>query len=139
MFSYESLDSLRSHITDLIARPEFDAEHIHVQHLLVSFNLAGIPGISRSKEEAEAFTAKLWAEIQDGAKFDALVKKNTDDSHPGVYSMTTGKPSGGVYARSGMVPAFGNTGWRLEVGEVGVAGFDQASSPYGWHILCRLK
>jgi parvulin-like peptidyl-prolyl isomerase len=139
MSSTESVETLRTHISELLAKPECDAQEIQVQHLLVSFNLAGIPGIVRTKEQAEEFASELWAEIQAGTDFDKLVKKNTDDSHPGVYSMTTGKPGAGVYARGGMVAAFGNIGWRLEVGAVGVAGFDQGTSPYGWHIIRRLK
>ena len=139
MSSNESVETLRTHVADLMAREECAAQEIQVQHLLVSFNLAGIPGITRTKEQAEEFAGELWAEIQGGADFDKLVKKHTDDSHPGVYSMTSGKPSGGVYARSGMVAAFGDIGWRLEKGEAGVAGFSQQASPYGWHIIRRLK
>ena len=33
----------------------------------------------------------------------------------------------------------GNVGWRLKVGEIGTAGFDAKNSPYGWHIIKRLK
>jgi parvulin-like peptidyl-prolyl isomerase len=44
-----------------------------------------------------------------------------------------------LFKRSGMVAAFGDVGWRLEVGEYGVAPFDARTSPYGWHIIKRLK
>lgn len=139
MSSNASVDALRTHISELLARPECEAQEIQVQHLLISFNSAGIPGISRTQEEAEALAGELLQAIQGGADFDPLVKQHTDDSHPGVYGMTTGKPAGGVYARSGMVAAFGDIGWRLELGEVGVAGFDPRTSPYGWHLIRRLK
>ena len=72
------------------------------------------------------------AQIKDGGDFDALVKKYTNDSHPGKYPMT-------MSSRSGMVPAFGNVGWRLEVGEVGVAPYDPVKSQYGWHIIKRIR
>lgn len=38
-----------------------------------------------------------------------------------------------------MVPGFGNVGWRLQPGEIGVAPYDAKKSPYGWHIIKRLK
>ena len=81
-------------------------------------------------------------EINGGADFDSLVKEQTDDSHPGIYGMTMsggGDQSQKIYARSGMVPAFGNVGWKLAVGEVGVAPFSSGESPYGWHIIKRLE
>ncbi|QDU65401.1 peptidylprolyl isomerase [Engelhardtia mirabilis] len=130
---------LRAHVAALTASPEHDAERVQVQHLLVSFAGAGTRA-SRSKQEAEALAADLWAQILAGADFDALVKEHTDDSYPGIYTMV---PGGGrpptTYNRGGMVPAFGNVGWRLDVGEFGVAGFDAKASPYGWHIVKRTE
>lgn len=42
------------------------------------------------------------------------------------------------HPRAAMVPAFGDIGFGLEVGEVGVATFDEKSSPFGWHVIKRL-
>jgi parvulin-like peptidyl-prolyl isomerase len=38
-----------------------------------------------------------------------------------------------------MVPAFGDAGFPLKVGEIGMASYDSTKSPYGWHIVKRLK
>lgn len=38
-----------------------------------------------------------------------------------------------------MVGAFGNVGFPLKVGEVGLAEYDPTESKYGWHIIKRLK
>ena len=95
-----------------------------------------------SKEAAEKEAAALWERAAKGEDFDALVKKYTDDAHPGIYGMTasgTGDQSKMIFPRKGMVAAFGNVGWRLKVGEIGTAGFDAKNSPYGWHIIKRLK
>jgi parvulin-like peptidyl-prolyl isomerase len=48
-------------------------------------------------------------------------------------------PADGEYPREGMVPAFGNVGFALNVGEIGIADFDPQTSPFGWHIIKRLK
>lgn len=41
--------------------------------------------------------------------------------------------------RDQVVPAFGNIGFGLKVGEVGIAAFDTTTSPYGWHIIRRYQ
>ncbi len=121
---------------------------ITIQHILIGFKNGTIPGVERSKEEAAALVDTLMAEIADGADFDKLVKQHTDDSHPGIYhmvntgeqgDMTSKDQSEWVFKRDEMVAAFGNAGFILDIGEVGVAQYDDAASPYGWHIVKRLK
>lgn len=138
----ETVTDLRTHIADLEKRPERKADEIQVQHLLVAHKDAGIGGVTRTLEEAEKLAGQLLAEIQKGGNFDALVKKHTNDAHPGIYGMTmkgSGDRAKNVYARKGMVAAFGDVGWRLDVNEVGVAPFHATKSPYGFHIIKRLK
>lgn len=60
------------------------------------------------------------------------MKTHSNDGGPGEYPMTKA-------GRAGMVPGFGNVGFRLKVGEIGVAPWDAKASPYGWHIIKRVK
>jgi parvulin-like peptidyl-prolyl isomerase len=119
-----------------------EPDHIQVQHILIGFQ-GSVPGkpIRRSKDEAKTLAYQLLEEARTGADFDELVRKHTDDSPPGIYGMSNRgvAPARGEYARDGMVPAFGNAGFPLQVGEIGIADYDQRSSPYGWHIVKRLK
>lgn len=119
-----------------------EAEHIQVQHVLIGFK-GSIPGqaISRSQEEAEKLAYEVLAQAQAGADFDGLVRKYTDDSPPGIYAMANRgvRAVGGEFERSGMVAAFGDVGFPLAVGEIGIADYNRQSSPYGWHIIKRLK
>ena len=48
-------------------------------------------------------------------------------------------PLPGEFRRDGMVPAFGNVGFAVSPGNIGSADYDPAASPYGWHIIKRLK
>jgi parvulin-like peptidyl-prolyl isomerase len=48
-------------------------------------------------------------------------------------------PAEGERARDRMVAAFGNVGFKLEVGGIGMAAFDSRESPFGWHVIKRLK
>jgi len=121
-------------IATLMAKPEQPDASITIQHILIAFRDA--PGMSsrapRSKDEAKALAEKVYAEVVAGGDFDALVKQYTNDSPPGIYPLDQA-------SRKGMVRSFGDVGWRLKVGEVGVAPWDKAASPYGWHIIKRLQ
>jgi hypothetical protein len=118
------------------------AEHIKLQHILISF--AGkVPGknVTRSQDEARALAGQILERAKKGEDFDELVRTNTDDRAPGIYSMSnTGvAPAPGEFPRERMVPAFGNVGFSLAPGEIGMAEYDPRTSPYGWHIIKRLE
>ena len=118
------------------------ADHIKLQHILIAF--AGkVPGknITRTQDEARALAAQVLERAKKGEDFDALVKTYTDDRAPGIYSLAnTGvTPSGDEFARNRMVPAFGDVGFSLAPGEIGMAEYDPARSPFGWHIIKRLE
>ncbi len=123
--------------------------YITVQHCLIGFK-GSVQGksISRSQAEAEALAQELFAKAQAGEDFSKIVVAHTDDSAPGIYRManngfpgdTTSRiPSKHVMPRSQMVAAFGDVGFELDTGQVGLAPYDPVSSPFGWHIIKRLK
>ena len=122
--------------------PAGQPAHITVQHILIAF-VGTLPGknVTRTQDQAKALAYDLLKQAQNGADFDKLVQDNTDDQAPGIYSMSnTGvAPATGEYPREGMVPAFGNVGFALQVGQIGIADYDPQVSPYGWHIIKRLK
>ena len=119
-----------------------EPEHIQVQHCLISFT-GKLPGknVSRSQEEAKKLAYDILARAKKGEDFDALVKQHTDDQHPGIYGMANKgvSPASGEYPRQGMVAAFGDVGFKLKVGDVGIADFDEKASPYGYHVIKRVK
>jgi len=119
-----------------------EPDHITIQHVLIGFT-GSVPGknITRTQEEAKKLAEEVLARAKQGENFDELVKKYTDDSAPGIYSMANNgvAPAAGEYPRSRMVPAFGDAGFPLQVGEIGMATYEKAKSPFGWHIVKRLK
>ena len=42
-------------------------------------------------------------------------------------------------AYSQTVPAFGNVGFKLAVGEIGIADYDPKTSPFGYHVIKRVE
>ncbi|MGH7493445.1 MAG: peptidylprolyl isomerase [bacterium] len=124
------------------AAPE--PERIEVQHILIAFQ-GSVPGknVTRTQSEAEALAGEVLEKAKKGEDFDALVKQYTDDAFPGRYKMTNygipNDPSKEEYERRHMVAAFGEVGFKLSVGGVGLAKHDPATSPYGWHVIKRLQ
>jgi hypothetical protein len=123
-------------------KPDVEPQHVQVQHILIGF-AGSIPGkgITRTQEEAKKLAYEILARARQGEDFDGLVRQYTDDSPPGIYGMSgTGvAPAAGEYPRNGMVPAFGNVGFAISPGNIGIADFDAKASPYGYHIIKRLK
>jgi hypothetical protein len=124
--------------------PAKEPDHIIVQHILIGFS-GSVPGkaITRSKDEAKTLAYMVLSKAKAGDDFDSLVKEYTNDAFPGKYGMSNNgvspDRSRGEYARSGMVGAFGNVGFKLGVGEIGIADYDPRTSPFGWHIIKRVE
>jgi len=116
--------------------------HITVQHILIGFS-GSVPGknITRTRDQAKTLAYEILERAKKGEDFDGLVAQYTDDSPPGIYKMSGNgvPPMPGEYARDSMVPAFGNVGFKLQVGEIGIADYDQSTSPYGYHVIKRVQ
>jgi foldase protein PrsA len=117
-----------------------EPDRIQVAHVLISFAGAGTAA-TRSKADAEKLANDVLGRAKKGEDFHQLIKELSDDSGDGVYGMANlrVKPNAGEYPRQGMVAAFGDVGFKLEVGGIGLSAFDPQKSPYGWHIIKRLK
>jgi peptidyl-prolyl cis-trans isomerase B (cyclophilin B) len=127
-----------------------EPEHITVQHILIGFkDAAGFVGRSdvtaaaqaRTQEQAKTLAYELLGRAKAGEDFDALMKQYSDDTGGGTYGMAnTGvTPVGDEAQRQGMVAAFGDVGFELKVGEVGIAEYDVQSSYFGYHVIKRVK
>ena len=143
------LQSANSVYREDLVTAEGQPAYITVQHCLIGFK-GSVQGkvIMRSEAEAETLAQELFAKAQAGEDFNKIVVAHTDDSAPGIYRMandgfpgdtTSRVRSKHIMSRSQMVAAFGDVGFDLDVGEVGLAPFDQATSPFGWHIIKRIK
>jgi cyclophilin family peptidyl-prolyl cis-trans isomerase len=49
------------------------------------------------------------------------------------------RPPAGFMPRNKLVPAFGDVGFALKVGEIGMAAYDKKTSSFGWHIIRRTE
>lgn len=130
-------------------KPAGEDDRISVQHILIGFKDAvGFGGNAppkaapRTQEQAKTLAYEILAKVKAGEDFDALVTQHTDDSPPGIYAMANKgvTPASAEEApRGGMVAAFGDVGFALKVGEIGIADYDPVKSPFGYHIIKRVK
>ncbi len=122
-----------------------EPDHISVQHILIGFaGSAGATSAKRTAEEARKLAYEILERAKKGEDFDALVKQYTDDRPPGIYAMANHgvelkPPPPREFKRGGMVAAFGDVGFKLAVGEIGMADYEPSKSPYGYHIIKRLE
>jgi len=121
-----------------------EPEHVTVQHILIAFRgSTPSPRVTRSQAEAEKLALQIFERAKAGEDFDAMVKTYTNDEYPGIYKMSnlnvTPDPAKREFSRARMVKAFGDVSFGLEVGGIGLAVYDPATSKYGWHIIKRLE
>jgi parvulin-like peptidyl-prolyl isomerase len=120
-----------------------------VDHILIGVeNPKAPPGEFSGKRAAPAakkLAYELFEKLKAGSDWAAAKKEYSEDGEPGQpggpYGMANYgvKPATGERARTGMVPAFGNVGFKLAVGEIGIADYDTKNSPFGFHIIKRTK
>lgn len=124
--------------------PALPAGHIEVQHVLIGF-VGTIPGknITRSEDEAKTLAYQILDRAKKGEDFGQLVQKYTDDQFPGTYRLAdrgqTADQAAGEYPRDGMVKGFSDIAFSLKPGEVGISDYNKPNSPFGWHIIKRLR
>jgi parvulin-like peptidyl-prolyl isomerase len=131
--------------TSAEARPEKLANGepavITVKHVLIAFEGAQRSEQKRTRAEAEKVAFEVVNRAKSGEDFDKIMKELSNDPGEGTYTLVnhgvTAKP--GEFERSGMVAAFGDVGFRMAVGEVGLADYDPKGSPFGLHVIKRVK
>jgi len=143
------------HMAGLTARTEHTEAFVEIQHILIAFRkedgaeTVGGKNVTRTKDEAKKLVAELYARAVGGEDFDKLVREYTNDAAPGIYAMVANAEdqeahkartvNGTPYKRNIMVPVFGDLAWRLTLNEIGVMDYDPEKSPFGWHIVKRIK
>ncbi|MEE8106552.1 MAG: peptidylprolyl isomerase [Planctomycetota bacterium] len=123
-----------------------EPNHITVDHILVGVTHPKL-AVKRTITDARALTKEIVQKIEDGADWASLKDQYSDDRGEGSGGGPYGMSNTGVRPdvsrqerkRSGMVPAFGNVGFALKVGEIGVANYDATTSPFGYHIIKRIR
>ncbi|MCF6228308.1 MAG: peptidyl-prolyl cis-trans isomerase [Planctomycetes bacterium] len=120
-----------SWVKEINARKEVDAKTIEVQHCLIGVKQYGTKA-TLDAAQARALADDVLKRARAGEDFAALVKEHTTDGGPSKYTLSKAKDSG-------LVPAFTKVSWRLKVGEVGITLYHSSGSPYGFHIIKRLK
>jgi hypothetical protein len=117
----------------VLARPEQAVQKVKLQHILLAFVGAQRGSESgHTEDEARALASDVLARARAGEDFTALMKKYSGDEGPGTYTLTQED-------RESYAKYFGDVGFRLQVGEIGIAPYHRVKSPFGWHVIKRLE
>lgn len=105
---------------------------IGARHILISYKGAtrAAPYVTRSKDEARQFAEALRKEIQDGADFTDVAKRESDDRGSAATGGALGK-----FSRDQMVPEFSNAAFALDVGGLS----NVVESQFGFHVIQRTE
>jgi parvulin-like peptidyl-prolyl isomerase len=114
---------------------------ITVKHVLIAFEGAERSEQKRTRAEAEKLAFEVINRAKTGEDFDKIMKEVSNDPGEGTYTLVNHgiHANPGEFERSGMVAAFGDVGFRIAVGEVGLADYDPKGSPFGLHVIKRVK
>jgi foldase protein PrsA len=118
-----------------------EPERIEVDHILIGVTSPKFSG-KRGAADAKKVAYDLLAKLQAGGDWAKAKREFSEDPPPGgPYAMANRgvAPGRGEYGRDTMVPAFGNVGFGLAVGSIGMADHDAKTSPFGYHLIKRVK
>jgi len=105
-------------------------EKVKARHILIRFKDSPVPlkegQKDLTKEEALAKTNDLKKQIDGGADFATLAKKESDDSGSGANGGELG-----TFGRGQMVPPFEQAAFTLPVGKLS----DAVESQFGYHLI----
>ena len=120
-----------------------EPDYVAVDHILIGVRSKKLPEATRNEDAARQLAYKLLDQLEHGGDWTALKKKYSDDPPPGgPYRLANHdvKPRDEKeYPRKGMVRAFGDVSFSLDVGQVKMADYDKSTSPFGFHIIRRIK
>ena len=123
--------------------PSRPADHIAVDHILIGVRNQMNPRGKRTEAEAKAYAYDLLAKLKGGADWASAKRDNSEDPPPGgPYSLANRGvqlTSPDEMPRDRMLAAFGDVGFSLGVGEMGMANFNSKTSYYGFHIIKRVR
>lgn len=123
-------------------------ERVEVDHILIAVDQSGVPG-GLPIAEASKLAAEVWKEVQDGGDWAKLKEKYSNDRPPkgkargpyGIYDDLAGvhQARRDEMPRGRSAKFFGDLSFTLRVGEMGMANYHPQDSPFGWHIIKRVK
>ena len=123
-----------------VSEPAHDG-HVLLDHILIGVRGPRLPQ-ARMEPEARVLARSLFDRLRAGGDWAAAKREHSEDPPPGgPYELADHgvAPAPGAYPRARMAPAFGDVGFSLKVGETGLAEYDPAKSPFGFHVIKRVR
>jgi hypothetical protein len=112
-------------------------------YLVLNHGVAGDRGFERLMGELNARAEARHAELERRLEAEEIgVEEAEAEMEAFIESLRAAADearSGRAHPRAALVPAFGDLGFALRPGEIGLAEHDEQRSPFGWHLIKRLE
>ena len=116
--------------------------HVVVQHVLIACKDSDIVNVTRTRDEAERVANQVLGMAKAGRDFDELVRLYSDDRHAdGAVAIANWGvlAEGDELGRADLARDFTKAAFSLGVGEIGLVPYRPPESPYGWHVVRRIR
>jgi parvulin-like peptidyl-prolyl isomerase len=112
------------------------------RYLVLNHGVAGDGGFERLMDEINARAEGRHAELEQRLAADEITVEEAEaDLESFIEQLRADAErarSERGFPRASLVPAFGDVGFALAPGEIGLAEHDEQRSPFGWHLIKRL-
>jgi hypothetical protein len=122
--------------------PVDESAHVVVQHVLVAFDGTGVAAVTRSKADAQRLAQRVLADARAGRQFRELVRLFSDDrGNDGTIEIANWgvTPGPSERERRTLVRGFTAAAFRLAPDEIALVEYDPVASPFGWHVIKRVR
>ena len=115
--------------------PRAEPLEVTVGHVLYSYKGASRSKVGRTKEQALALAKDAIVQVKKGRPLADLVWQS-DDQGPSGANTNRGEPGTYTFMRGAMEPAFTEASFSTPVGQVAP---EPVETPYGYHVIVRIK
>lgn len=112
------------------------------RYLVLNHGVASDGGFERLIDEINARAEARHAELEKQLEAEEITVEEAEaDLESFIHELRAEADRARAaqgFPRASLVPAFGDLGFALQPGEIGLAEHDEQRSPFGWHLIKRL-
>ena len=126
-----------------VAKRRVPPRRVKVKQIVVRWSGAqGAQGVERDRDAAKKLARRLVGRARHGETLERIVATEAGAGLKVDVLTVVGTPGtrrAGEFSRADLPTALSELVFNLDVGEVGLCGFHEKESPFGWHVVLRVE